>query len=83
MELKELAKKIGVKNVLITHYNSTMYKDFITVILTDNLIMNLIGKTVYFIPTSITGIDMEINKATQIKILNYIKDYLNSNNINI
>lgn len=73
MELKELASTIGVKNILVTHINSTHYKNFITVIVNNDLAFNLMGKTIYFIPLTKEGIGKELSSKGYSSILNRIK----------
>lgn len=51
MELQELAKRIGVKNILVSHINDMHYKDNITIIVNDDIALNLVGKTYTFINT--------------------------------
>ena len=70
MELKDLANKIGIKNVIITHINNYHYKDYMTVIINDDLVVNLVGKTFTFIPLTENG----INKG----ISNKLSSFLNS-----
>ena len=73
MELKELAEKLGVQNILVTSYDSMTYKDNITVIVNDDLLFHLVGKTVSFIPLSKNGINKSIKMNVVKEILDSIK----------
>lgn len=61
MELKDLAEKIGVKNIIISHINNLHYKDSITVVLNEDIVMNLVGKTFCFVPLNEKGINKGIS----------------------
>ena len=76
MEYKELAEKLGLKNILIRHINSDYYKDCITVIINEDLIMNLVGKTFSFIPTTEKGIKEELTQKSAANIINKIREEL-------
>lgn len=73
MELSDLASKIGVKNILVSHINNNYWKDNITVIVNDDLLFTLVGKTISFIPLSKNGIGKELRKDSYANILNKIK----------
>ena len=76
MELKTLANSLGIKNILVTHINHSYYKDDITVIVSDNLLFTLVGKTISFIPLTADGIGKEISRSNYTRILNLVKETL-------
>ena len=76
MELKDLANKIGIKNVIITHINNYHYKDYMTVIINDDLVVNLVGKTFTFIPLTENGINKGISNKNIREIFNFIREEL-------
>ena len=73
MELKELAKKIGAKNIIVSHINNLHYKDCITVVLNDDIVMNLTGKTFEFIPLNENGINKGISNKNAKEIFSLIR----------
>lgn len=76
MELKELANKLGLKNIVISHINHSYVRDEITLIVNDNLIINLVGKTYNNIPLNKNGIDKTIEKNKVLYILRKVKNEL-------
>lgn len=76
MELQELAKKMGVKNIIVSHYNDMHFKDNITVIINNDLLINLVGKTYSTVPLTTNGIDKTINTTSLRKLLDAIKTEL-------
>lgn len=76
MELKDLAKRIGVINIIVSHYNHISYKDHITVIVNNDLVLDLVGKTYSVVPLTANGIDKSINTGAIRKILDAIKKEL-------
>lgn len=76
MELQDLAKRIGVKNILVSHINDMHYKDNITVIINDDIALNLVGKTYTPIPLTANGINKSINTSAIKKILDVVKKEL-------
>lgn len=81
MELKELANKIGVKNIIITHINNYHYKDYITVVLNEDLVVNLVGKTFTFIPLNEKGINEGLSNKDIRNIFNAIRKELEEKSI--
>lgn len=73
MELKDLATKIGVVNIIVSHINSDYYKDNITVIINSDCVMNLVGKTCSYIPLTVHGVGKELNMSSVRKILDAIR----------
>lgn len=76
MELKELASKLGVKNIVITHINNYHYKDYMTIVVNDDLVINLVGKTFSFIPLNSNGINKGISNKNTRDIFNEIRKEL-------
>lgn len=81
MELKDLAKKIGVKNIVITHINNYHYKDYMTVVINDDLVVNLVGKTFTFIPLNENGIRKGLSNKDTRNIFNAIRKEMEGKNI--
>ena len=79
--MEELAKRLNVKNILVTHINNDYYKDDITIIINDDLLINLVGKTFSFIPLSENGIGKRIPSSSVSAILNAIRKELNGKTI--
>ena len=73
MEMKDLAIKLGLKNILISTYNNVRYKDEFTIILNDYLLIHLVGRTVAFVPLTIKGINKAIDMKSANKIIDTIK----------
>ena len=76
MELQELAKKVGVKNIIVSHYNDMHFKDNITIIVNNDILINLVGKTYSTVPLTTNGIDKTINTSSLRKLLDTIKTEL-------
>lgn len=76
MELSELAKKLGVKNIIVTTINNYAYKDNYTVVISDDLVLNLTGKTFEFIPLTQNGINKRISNDAVRKIFDAIREEL-------
>ena len=76
MELNDLATSLGVKNIVVSHINSNYYKDDITIVINDYLVLNLMGKTISFIPLTIKGVGKELSRSYYVDILNRVKDRL-------
>lgn len=81
MELKELAGRLNVDNILVSHINSGYYKDSITIIVDKDLVINYVGKTYTFVPLSMDGINKGISKKDVSTILNAIKIELKDKSI--
>lgn len=77
MELKDLANKFGVVNIVVSHINSDYYKDSITVVISNDLVMNYVGKTYSFVPLTENGINKQISSASVGKVLDAVKAELN------
>jgi len=73
MQLKELAQKLGVKNIIVSHFNHNYLKNCITIIVNDNLAINLVGKTYTFVPLTEKGINKEIAKKSVLDTLRLIE----------
>lgn len=76
MEMQDLAKKLGVRNIIVSHINDGYYKDNITIIVNDYLLVSFIGKTYTTIPLTKDGIDKDINSGALRKIIDRIKKEL-------
>ena len=76
IEKKELAKKLGVKNILVNYFDEMSYKDSMTIILTDDLALNYVGRTYSFIPLTATGLGKRIGGRDVNKLLTSIKEDL-------
>lgn len=76
MNLKDLANKMGVVDIFITHINNDFYKDYITIIIDDNILINLVGKTFETIPLSEKGINMHLQPSKVRQIINLVKSEL-------
>lgn len=76
MELQDLAKKLGVKNIVVSHINDMHYKDNITIVVNDYLVVNLVGKTYSIIPLTKDGIDKSVNSGALRKMLDAIRSEL-------
>ena len=76
MEYTDLANKIGVKNIIVSHINSDHYKNVITVMVNDDLILYLVGKTMHFIPLTKNGVGKMLASSSANKILNRIEEEL-------
>lgn len=76
MELVELAKRVGAKNIIVTHINNYAYKDNFTVVINDDLVLNLTGKTFEFIPLTENGINKKIPNDAIRKIFGAIREEL-------
>ena len=81
MELKDLAKKIGVKNIVVTNINSYKYKDNITIVINDDLVISLVGKTFSFIPLTINGVNKGLSNACVRNMFDTIKKELKEESI--
>ena len=81
MELKDLANRIGVKNIIVTHINNLHYKDYVTVVINDDLVVNLVGKTFTFIPLSESGINKGLTSKSARNIFNTIRKELEGKTI--
>ena len=73
MELEELAHKFGVKNIIVSHINNDYWKDSISVVVSDNLAFNLVGKTVTFVPLTKEGIGKEVSRKAYVSVLNAVR----------
>lgn len=80
-EMKNLADKMGVKKIIISHFNSDKYKDFITIVINEDLVLNLIGKTIYYIPLTEKGINKKIQHANN--VISSVENVLKAMNISI
>lgn len=76
MELQDLAKKLGVKAIIVSHFNHVSYKDHITIIVNNDLAIDYMGKTYAPIPLTVNGIDKSINTSGIKKVLDAIKKEL-------
>lgn len=76
MELQDLAKKLGVVNIIVSHYNDMHFKDHITIVVNGDIILDLVGKTYSVIPLTANGIDKTINTGAIRKTLDAIKKEL-------
>lgn len=76
MEMRELASKLGVKNIVVSHINSDMYKDVYTVVINDDLVMTFTGKTYGFVALTENGVGKELNRSAVTRILDSIRSEL-------
>ena len=76
MELQDLAKKLGVKAIIVSHFNDMHYKDHITIIVNDDIAIDYMGKTYAPIPLTVNGIDKSINTSSMRKTLDAIRKEL-------
>lgn len=74
MELKELAKELGVKKILVVYCNNGYYKDNIVIIVDNNIIYNLVGKTYSKIPLTKKGITLDIKPKDIKNMLSRIRE---------
>jgi len=81
MMFQELAKKVGVKNIIVSHINNDYYKDNITVIVNEHFILHLVGKTVDFVPLDENGINKELTTKSTKLLINTIKKELQDKKI--
>ena len=77
MELKELAQKLGIKNIIVSHFNHKYLKNYITIIINDDLAINLVGKTYTFIPLTTKGVDKQIARKSVMDTLHLIEIEMN------
>lgn len=76
VEKKDLAKKLGVDNILINHFEDLQYKNSFTIILNEDLALNYVGKTYSFIPLTANGLGKEWASRSVSELLNNIKEEL-------
>lgn len=74
MELSELASRIGVKSIIISSINNDYLKDHFTVIVNDDILVDLMGKTYTFIPLSSNGVGKQLSTASVRKIFDLIRE---------
>ena len=80
-EMEKLADKMGVKKIIISHFNNDKYKDFITIVINEDLVLNLIGKTIYYIPLTEKGINKKIQHANN--VIASVENVLKAMNISV
>lgn len=76
MELKDLASKLGVVNIIVSHINNDYYKDSFTIVINNDLVMNYVGKTYSFIPLTGDGIGKALTTSSVKMFIERIKDEL-------
>ena len=78
VEKKELAKKLGVDNILINYFADWQYKNNLTVFVNKDLLLHYVGKTYSFVPLTADGINKQLSKKDVNELLNKIEIELNN-----
>lgn len=76
VERKDLAKKLGVDNILVTYFAEPGFKTSLTVIINKDFLMDYVGQTYSFVPLTSEGLGQKLNRESVTKLLNNIKEEL-------
>lgn len=75
-EKKELAKKLGVENILVDHFGDYSYKDSLNIIVNKDLMINYVGRTYSYIPLTKEGLGKCVDSKATKNLLQKIKESL-------
>ena len=76
VEKKELAKKLGVDNILVSYFSEPGFKTNLTVIIDEDFLMNYIGQTYTFVPLTAEGLNKKLGTMVVKNLLDTINDEL-------